>query len=262
MPSLNLDLPQESLDEVARLAQQMNVHRVDVFVRAVSRLSQSLALEKEIAETRDRLAEAEKGISRLDAAIAAEKAIVEELGGALADARRETDAARKAKASLLTEISALRAAAARMAGDQQDLVDQRDDAAARSAEAEERQRKKTLEVIRSEEIGKIRRHAQEISVRAQKLQEELEYRRMDADLRTKKLDAAVRRLQSVSRQKKRFEAEAARQRKELFVSERQIGQLLRDRARLRAELKTLGRLLNRGQTIRPPAKKAARRTGK
>ena len=262
MPSLNLDLPQEVLDEVARLAQQLNVHRVDVFVRAVENLAQSLALEKEIAQARTELGEARETITTLERAVAAEEARIDELSGDLAESRRETNAARKSKTSLLSEISALRAAAAKMAGGQQDLIDQRDAARARSDEMEERDRKKTLATMRNAEVEKTRRHAQELAVRAQKLQEEIEYQRMDTALKSKKLETVSQRLQTASRMRKKLQADSARQKKDLFRSERQIGQLMRDRAKLRSDLKELGRLLNRGAAAGPAARKPKGRTGR
>lgn len=251
MPSVNLDLPQEALDEVARLAQQLNVHRVDVFVQAVAKLAQSFALEQELSLLREHLAAARESTGSLDRRVRDQEADLARLGDDLGEARDEAAAARRDRASLLQEIAAIRTAAAGLAEERQKLADERNRAAARAREMEEQDRRKTLDVMRDAEVEKVRRHAQEIAVQAQKLEEDLEYQRMDAGLKAKRIESLSRRLSSASRMKKRFETDLTRQRKELFQSERQIGLLLRDRAKLRGELRQLGRILSRGELLKP-----------
>ena len=210
MPSLNLDLPQVTLDEVSRLAQKFNVHRVDIFVQAVAKLAQSSVLEQELNHAHDRLAEA----SRL------QQALEQQL---------------QHQQSTTSGLS-------------QELKRVRQQAAAQTKILDERDRQKVLAVMRDQEVKKIRRHAQEVSMIAQELEKEVAYQRMDVDLKTKKIENLSRQLEVATKQKKKLEAGFVKQQKESFKSERQIGRLMQERAKLRKELQHLARILNRGLT--------------
>ena len=71
------------------------------------------------------------------------------------------------------------------------------------------------------------------------------------------LGATARRLAASARQARLLEARLKAMEKNAFASERQIGGLMRDRARMREELRRLARLINRG--LAEPAKPPVRR---
>ncbi len=261
MPSLNLDLPQETLDEVSHLAQDFNVHRVDIFVKAVAKLAQSFELEKELAALTQETTNARERIASLETRIQDQDSFATRITKDLEETRNNAAAAMETRSSLLLEITALKQSATRMADEEAAMRRQRDNAGAQVRDLEERDRRKVISVMRDHEVAKLRKHAQDLAVKLQKLEEECTYQRMDGDLKAKKIDALARQLSSATSTKKEFQKKFTKQQKDSFRSERHIGRLMQERARLRGELNQLAKLLSRGTKAGaaiPPKQKTGR----
>ncbi len=121
-----------------------------------------------------------------------------------------------------------------------------DDARRRAAEAEARERGKVEAVMRDAEIAKLRRHAQDLIVRSQQLDKDLEYARLDGALKGRRLAVLERRLVAETRRAKDLEKKHRTAQRDAFTAERRVGDLMRDRATLRENLKSLARLLKGG----------------
>jgi chromosome segregation ATPase len=258
VPGLNLDLPQEILDEVSRLAQKFNVHRADVLVRAVQALVKSFPLEEESAGLKNRLAEAAREKESLGEWLKAQTAaaghLAEErdaLGRQVADLAEETGALKR-------DLSEIRVAADGLAQELKNTIAERDTAVKLTRELEEKDRQKVLSVMRDGEVDKLRKHAREIAMHVQELEKELAYQRMEAGVMKKKIESLSRQLAITLKQKKEIDAGFLVQQKDTFKSDRQIGRLLKERADLRAELHKLASLLHKGSgpPPKPPASKA------
>ncbi len=250
MASLKLDLPQDTLNEVSHLAQQLNVHRADILVQAVARFAQLLAVNQELSLVRDQLAEAGRSGKIFAQDLQRQRPTTIQPTQELENVRRQATDAIQAKSQLQKELNALRLAMTTMRHEHEALSRQCDTAVAHTKELEERDKQKVVTVMRDAEVKKLRRHAQEVILTAQKLERELEYQRMDGDLKSKKIDKLAQQLSIVTQQKKASEASYTKQQKESFKSERQIGRLLKERANLRAELRQLVKDLNQGPTLK------------
>lgn len=252
MASVTVDLPAELLEEVGRLAQQMNVPRTDVYRLAVLAYARSLAQELELAEARSARAAAARDRQVSDRAARAQRAVILSLSRELEAVRGERDVAvRQARGATLEA----RRMAADLAGARDSAREAhrlREAAERAAADLAERDRQKVLAVMRDQEVAALRRRHQDVSVAVQKLEQELVYQKMDADLKARKITGLERQLAATTRQKTEFEAGFKREQKETFKSERQIGRLLQERARLRDELKRLAGMMTRSARVPAP----------
>jgi chromosome segregation ATPase len=263
MPQLNLDLPQEVLDEVSQLAQKFNVHRTDVLIRAVKALTRALELESEAERLKVQLAETAKEKESLGEWLKAQTAAVGKLAG-------ERDALSRHSADLAeqTEIlkrdnTELKVGIDRTGQELKVTIAERDAALKQSRELEEKDRQKVLSVMRDAEVEKLRKHAREIAMNVQELEKELAYQRMEADVMKKKLESLTRQTAFTLKLKKELEGKFIIQQKDTFKSDRQVGRLLQERAKLRGELNELVKLLHKGigvpKAARPGGKFAVKR---
>jgi len=259
MPGLNLDLPQEILDEVSRLAQKFNVHRADVLVRAVQALVKSFTLEEETATLQARLAEAAREKESLGEWLKAQTAaaghLAEErdaLGRQVADLAEEVE-------TLKRDLSEIRMTADRQAQELRKTFAERDAAVKLAGELEDKDRQKILTVMRDAEVDKLRKHARDMAMHVQELEKELAYQRMESGVMKNKIESLSRQLAAALKQKKELETKHLAQQNETFKSDRQIGRLLKERAALRAELHKLASLLRQGSSpaSKPPARKVS-----
>jgi hypothetical protein len=259
---VTLDLPGGVLETAARLAQKRNVPRAEIFALAIEAWGRMEHLEMDLAAAR---AEAERQSRRLtDLArdLEAARAGVARASAELAEREREVGEGAVARRALEHELGPLRAGLEAAREEMTRLRREAASAVRRAAELEELDRKKVLAVMRDGEVVKLRAHAQELVVGAQKLDKELEYSKLDGSLKAKKLDSTARQLAVSGRLRRDLEARLKRLQRDAFASERQIGVLLRDRARLREELRRLARIINRGLASAPrPASRKPRPAG-
>jgi len=243
MPSVTVDLPTDLLEDVSRLAQQLNIPRSDVYRLALTAYARSLQLEQEVTVAREALAAADRDHRVKDRLAGQARATIVGLSAELETVREERDrAVRTARGASATTVRLTRDLAAAR-GAALDAEQRRDEAERRAQDLEERDRQKVLAVLRDQEVATLRRRHQELGVVVQKLEQELVYQRMEADLKTKKMAGLERQLESAVKQRAEFETGFKREQQETFKSERQIGRLLQERARLRDELKRLAGLL-------------------
>jgi len=268
--SVTLDLPGGVLEAAARLAQKRNVPRAEIFALAIEAWGRMEQLESDLAASRAgaeaqarRLTELGRELEELRAA--ADRDLVEARATAarassrLAEREREVAEGAAARRELEGELGPLRAG---LEAAREEMTRRRKEAAAalrRATELEELDRKKVLAVMRDAEVAKLRAHAQELMVSVQKLEKDLEYSKLDGSLKAKKLDSTARQLAVSGRMRRALEARLKGLQRDAFASERHIGVLLRDRARLREELRRLARIMNRGLATPPVPRSRKRR---
>jgi chromosome segregation protein len=257
MPSVTLDLPADVLDAANRLARDLNCHRAEVFARAVAAWSRAGDLEHDLAAARDRADGLARRIVSLAAQEARVRAAARAAAGDLSDTREVLAAAVAARRRAEAEI---RLARTRAAVAEADAADARRAVAAaerRARAAEEREMAKSAAAVRDAEVARLRDHARDLAVRMQALEADLAHARMESALAKKNARAAASRAAAAERKlpplRKRF-ADAER---EGFRAERQIGLLLRERARLRDELRRFARDIAGGTRPGGSAKRPA-----
>jgi chromosome segregation ATPase len=263
MPSLNLDLPQETLDEVSRLAQQLNVHRADVLVRAVGALARTLSLERGLEDLRAKHEETDRRRREMEERGHALDADVARLSSERDELHKTAEKTEKELASLKRDLSATRLEISQAKQEIAETVSARDAAEKRAQEAEERDRRKAFDVMRDAEVDKLRRHSRDVAVMVQELEKELAYQRMEGEMKSRKIGNLTRQLAAATKQKRAFETKSTRTEKEVFDRERRVGNLLKERATLRTELRELARLLNRlpeTKAVKPNPKDPSRKT--
>lgn len=254
MSSVTLDLPQEVLEAAARLAQQRNIPRSEVFSLAIGAWSRVAALEVDLDQARTEAGRQAGRLIELARDLEEARAGTERLSAEREEARAARDEAVKACRSLEAEISPLRAALQAAREESARLRREAAASAKRAEELEELDRKKVVAVMRDAEVAKLRAHAQDLVVGIQKLEKEVEYKKLEGKLCRDKLEATSRRLAASEKLRKTLEARRKRMERDSFASDREIGGLLRERAKLREELRRLARIINKG-LARPEARK-------
>lgn len=259
MPSVTLDLPAEVLDAVNRLAQKLNVSRAEVLVRAVGVWAGADDLAAALAAERDRAGELERRVASLRGQEAAARTAARRAGAALDPLRDQLGVALQARRRAETEVRLARERAER-AGHAADAAKREAQAAeARARAAEEREMAKSAAAVRDAEVARLRDHARELAVRMQTLEADLAHRVMQAGQAGKKAAAAAARATAAERKIPPLIRKLTQAEKAGFAAERQIGGLLRDRAKLREALKKLAREI--AQAGAPPAAKPRRSVG-
>ena len=118
---------------------------------------------------------------------------------------------------------------------------------------------KSSAAVRDAEVARLRDHARELAMRMQKLEADLAHRVMQSTLAVQKAAAATARAIMAERRIPPLTRKLAQAQKDGFSAERQIGALLRDRAKLRESLRNLVREISRAGS--PPPGKPRRSVG-
>jgi chromosome segregation ATPase len=257
MSSITLDLPTDVLEAAARLAQQRNVPRSEIFALAIGAWTRLEALEAELAEMRAGAERQAERVGELARNLEDARAGAARLAAELEEARRARDDGAAACRAFEAELGPLRASLEAAREETARLRQETAAAARRAAELEELDRKKVLTVMRDGEVAKLRNHGQELMVGVQKLEKDLEYQKMETSLARAKLETTARRVAATDRLRRGLETKVKKLEKDSFASEREIGVLLRDRARLREELRRLARIINRGLAGPPTPRRKA-----
>ncbi|MEK7474048.1 MAG: hypothetical protein AAB152_00300 [Candidatus Coatesbacteria bacterium] len=257
MSSITLDLPADVLEAAARLAQQRNVPRSEIFALAIGAWTRLEALEAELSGLRAEAGRQAEHVGELARNLEDARTGAARLSAELEETHRSRDEGAAARLALEAEVGPLRASLEASREETARLRRETAAAVSRATELEELDRNKVLTVMRDAEVAKLRNHGQELMVGVQKLEKDLEYQKMETSLARAKLDTTARRMTAADRLRRGLETKVKKLEKDSFASEREIGVLLRDRARLREELRRLARIINRG-LAESPSPRAAR----
>src|SRR5512140_2787266 len=109
MSSITLDLPADVLEAAARLAQQRNVPRSEIFALAIGAWTRLEALEAELAEARAGAARLTEHVGELARNLEDARAGAARLSAELEETRRSRDEGAAARLALEAEVGPLRA---------------------------------------------------------------------------------------------------------------------------------------------------------
>jgi len=250
MSSVTLDLPADVLEAAARLAQQRNVPRGEIFALAIGAWTKVEALEAELTEARGQAGRQANRLGILARDLEEARAGAARLAAELDEVRRARDEGDAARRALEAELGPVRASLEAAREETAKLRKETAAAVRRAGELEELDRKKIVTVMRDAEVAKLRAHAQDLVVQVQKMEKDLEYQKIETSLARGKLEATARKLAVTDRLRRRLDAKRKALERDGFASEREIGRLLRDRGRLREELRRVARIINSGLSER------------
>ena len=239
MASLTLELPDDLLAEVSRLAQEFNVPRNDVFRRAIAALARAGELEAKMDRLSTLHAEAASYRQSLTTRMTSSRAAMVRFGQEAEELRRQTAAAAQGRRELLRQLSWLRLDAMRGVVARERLARERDAAVKARAKMEKTLEERTYVALNSLEVQRL----QDAVARADRDRLDLAKRFAAQQAATeqykKKAGALVFRLAKAVADKRELVSRLVRHKTEAHATERNLGRLRVELDRARKELRDI-----------------------
>ncbi len=251
MSLISVDLPDEVLAEVSRLAQEFNVPRAEIFVRAVAALAARGELEGALADLRNRHAEAEGGRKALAGEVQLSREGLEKQARELAELKERFDALTRERQAAERELSLLKSGTEEEAGEKRALARELDAARRRERRMGKTLADRTYLAIRSLEVGRLRESLQRVIGHRARIEGQLEERQAAVGRLKSEGAKLARKLALLAGSRKELKESYERQRQETFKCERDIGRLRRELEKARTELKRVMSVLEGGAKLRP-----------